>query len=209
MADRRGAVLLRFGDYELFDKATVDQGVEPLREALEAGLSRSDQFIAQGLFTDRCPNHWIASSKPWNRPVFYSAHIHSLGMEFVLGHHAELAAHIRLFLILFPDDPSPRYLEAVESALEGRFAEIAAALEPLRQSMSTTAWNQLVLGFRNVAEAEACFSIDALLSTNALDSRKLGQLMTDAGSMITASLGQSDTDQQGSGSRVCPVPSAA
>jgi serine/threonine protein kinase len=194
LAGRRGAVLLRMGDYELFDKATADQGVEHVREALAAKLNGSDLFIAQGLLADSVPKALDFFQQALQiDPYSYSAHIHSLGMEFVLGHHAELAAHIRLFLILYPDDPSPRYLEAVESALGGRLPEATAALEPLRQTMSATAWTQLLLGFRNVAEAAGCFSIDALLSTNALDSRKLGQLMTDAGSLITASLGQSNT----------------
>jgi tetratricopeptide (TPR) repeat protein len=194
LAGRRGTVLLRMGDYELFDKATADQGVKHVREALAAGLNRPDQFLAQGLLADSVPKALDFFQQALQiDPYSYSAHIHSLGMEFVLGHHAELAAHIRVFLILYPGDPSPRYLEAVESALGGRLPDAAAAMEPLRQTMSVTAWNQLLLGFRNVSEAAECFKIDALLSTNALDSRKLGQLMSDASSLITASLGQTNT----------------
>ncbi len=193
LADRRGTVLLKTGDSELFDKATADQGVEHVRQALAAGLNRSDQFIARGLLADSVSNALDFFQQALKiDPYSYSAHIHSLAMEFVLGHHAELAAHIRIFLILYPDDPSPRYLEAVESALAGRSPEAAAALEPLRQTMSADSWNKLMQGYRNVAEATECFSIDALLSSNAMDSRKLGQLMTDAGSLITGSLGQSN-----------------
>lgn len=194
LAGRRGAVLLRMGDYELFDRATASQGVEHVREALAAGLNRSDQFIAQGLLADSVPKALGSFQQALQiDPYSYSAHIHSLGMEFVLGYHAELTEHIRVFLILYPDDPSPRYLEAMESALAGRLPEAAAAVEPLRRTMSADAWNKLMEGFRNVTEAAECFNIDAILSTNALDARKFGRLMSDAGSLMTASLGQSNT----------------
>ena len=144
LAGRRGTVLLRMGDYELFDKATADQGMEHVREALAAGLNRPDQFIAQGLLADSVPKALDFFQQALQiDPYSYSAHIHSLGMEFVLGHHAELAAHIRLFLILYPDDPSPRYLEAVESALGGRLPEAAVAVEPLRRTMSADACEQI------------------------------------------------------------------
>ena len=194
LGERRGTVLLRMGDYELFDQATADQGVEHVRRALAAGLNRADQLVAQGLLAESVPKALDYFQQALEiDPYSYSAHIHSLGMEFVLGRHAELAAHFRVFSILYPDDPSPRFLQATESALAGRLQEATAALEPLRQSISTDSWRRLILGYQSVNEAARCFSIGALLKTNSFDARKLSKLMTDAGSLLTAVLTESNT----------------
>jgi serine/threonine protein kinase len=197
LSARRGSVLLKMGDYELFDQATANQGVEHVRQALAAGLNQADQFVAQGLLAQSVPEALDSFQQALRiDPYSYSAHIHGLGMEFVLGRHADLATHIRVFLILYPDDPSPRFLKAMESALAGRLDEAAAALEPLRQTIGNDSWNKLIQGYRNVNEAARCFRIDALLPTNSFDSRKLSKVMTDAGSLLTASLADSNAGVQ-------------
>jgi serine/threonine protein kinase/tetratricopeptide (TPR) repeat protein len=195
LGEHRDTVLLNMGDYELFDKATAKEGEAHVRQALAAGLSRADQLVAEGLLAESVPNALLCFQHALRiDPYSYAAHIHSLGIEFVLGRHAELANDIRVFLILYPDDPSPRYLAAMESALGGRLPEATAALEPLRQSMSESSWNKLVLGYRRVGDAASCLSIDVFLKGDAFDSRKFSQLMLEAGSLIAGSLPGSITE---------------
>ncbi|HEY3857872.1 MAG TPA: protein kinase [Verrucomicrobiae bacterium] len=187
----RGSVFLNMGDFELFDKATAPVGEAHIRESEAAGLGHADQLVAEGLLAESAPKALACFQQALQLdPYSYTAHIHSLGMEFVLGHHSELVNHIRVFSILYPDDPSPHYLAATESALSGHLSEATAALEPLRQSMSESSWNKLALGYRKVSEAAQCFNIDQYLTGDTFDSQKLYRLMNEAGALITASLPQ-------------------
>jgi tetratricopeptide (TPR) repeat protein len=195
LGQHRGAVLLNMGDFELFDKVTANEGEQHVREAMSANLSRADQLVAKGLLAESVTNALACFQQALRiDPYSYAAHIHSLGMEFVLGHHAELANHIQVFSILYPDDPSPRYLAAVESALSGRQPDATSALEPLQQSMSPDSWNKLVLGYQKISEAAQCFDIDVFLKGDAFDSKKLFQLMNEASALISASLPGAGTE---------------
>jgi tetratricopeptide (TPR) repeat protein len=111
-----------------------------------------------------------------------------MGLEFLLGRHAELATHIHVFEILYPDDPSPRYLEAAEFALNGRLQQANAALEPVRESAGPAMWNQQVASLRLMAEAAQYYSVDALLNGGAFDSEKLSQLMASADFPLAANI---------------------
>ncbi len=194
LGPRRGAVLLKMGDYELFDKATIDQGIQDVREALAAGLGQADELVARGLLAESAPESLDCFQRALKTdPYSYSAHVHSLGLEFVLGRHAELKNHVRLFSILFPDDPSPRLVQAMEAALAGREADAVAAMEPLRQSLSSNGWSKIALACRDVSESAGCFSLEAL-ANGSLDSRKLGVLMTEAGSLLAGGFAAGDSD---------------
>jgi serine/threonine protein kinase len=182
LATRRGTVLLRTGEHELFDKSTAAEGAEHIRLALTAELNQAERCLAQGLLAESATNALALLQQALRLdPYSHAAHRHSLGLEFFLGHHEELAAHIHVFEILYPDDPSPRYLEAAEIALAGRLQDATAALEPIRGSMEAAAWDQQVAGLRLMAEAAHYYSVDVFLKDGTFDSMKLSQLMTDAG----------------------------
>jgi serine/threonine protein kinase/tetratricopeptide (TPR) repeat protein len=189
LGKRYGAVHLRMGDYELFDKATVNEGIQDVREAMAAGLEPADLFIAEGLLTNSVLDALNLFQQALQAdPYSHAAHVHSLGMQFVLGRHTDLASHIRVFSILYPDDPSGRYMEASEYALAGKVPEAIAALEPLHRSMSDESWSRLVHGYKDTAEAARCFDVDTVVKTGTVDANKLSKLMSESGNLITASL---------------------
>ena len=189
LGGRRGAVLLRMGEHELFDKSTADPGAEHIRQALAAELSGADRCLAQGLLADSATNALALLQEALRLdPYSHAAHRHSMGLEFLLGRHAELATHIHVFEILYPDDPSPHYLEAAEFALNGRLQQANAALEPVRESAGPSMWNQQVASLRLMAEAAQYYSVDALLNGGAFDSEKLSQLMASADFALAANI---------------------
>ncbi|MGD0615993.1 MAG: serine/threonine-protein kinase, partial [Verrucomicrobiota bacterium] len=55
LGSQRGAVLLRLGEHELFDRPTAVQGVQHIHEALAAGLTAADQSFANGLLAESTP----------------------------------------------------------------------------------------------------------------------------------------------------------
>ena len=187
LGSRRGVVLLRTGEHELFDKPTAAGGAEHVRQALRTGLDGADRYLAQGLLAESA-TYALALLQQALRldPYSHAAHRHSLGLEFLLGHHEELATHIRIFEILYPDDPSPRYLEAADYALNGRLQEANATLAPVQKSMDPAAWVQVVSALRLMAEAAQYYSVDAMLNGGAFDSKKLAQLMADANCALAA-----------------------
>ena len=108
-------------------------------------------------------------------PYSHSAHRHCLGLEFLLGRRAELASHSHIFEILYPDDPSPRYLEAAELALSGHLTEAEAVLAPLQKATEATKWNQQISALRSMAEAAGYYDTDLLFKNGALDLRGAGK----------------------------------
>lgn len=195
LGDRRGVVLLRLGDYELFGQATADLGAEHVRQALSAGLDRADQCVAQGLLAESVPEALECFRQALKLdPYSYSAHVHSLGMELLLGRHQEVAAHAQLFAILYPEDPSPHFVEAIEAAMAGRVPDITAALRPLQPSMAPQAWSQMFAGYQRLAVAAQSFELTNLLATNPFASPTVHTLMIQASELISASLGVNAAD---------------
>jgi serine/threonine protein kinase len=161
----RGRVLLAAGEFELFAKATAAQGIEHVRAALASGLDPAHSAYAQGLIANTTPealNQFRAtlSLDPYHR----GAHRLSLGFEFILGHQPELDSHLRVFKVLFPDDPSPVAIEATQMALAGRF-EDAERLMTNRADVAGMQGARLALeGFKVLAQANRYFDLDLLLS---------------------------------------------
>ena len=128
-AQRNAAVLLRAGEFAMFDKATFAQGIQRVREAKSRGLDAADESLARGLLAESTPEALDAFHRALElNPYLHSAHRHSLGLEFVLGRHDELASHARVFKALYPGETAPGILEAFDLALQGRLAEAQAAL---------------------------------------------------------------------------------
>lgn len=162
---RHGQVLLRAGEHELFDSTTPETGLEHVRAALTAGLFGGDLAFARGLLAESTPAalDFFRETLRFD-PYHHGAHRHSLGLEFTLGRREELAAHLRVFKVLFPDDPSGGFLEAAELALGGRIEEATACLTALRTDASPEYRQRLMAGFRGLAAAKRQFDLDAMLS---------------------------------------------
>lgn len=160
----RGPVLLRVGEFEMFDRATFQQGMDHVREALTNGLGPADAWLARGLLTNSTPGALDAFRRALELdPYLHSAHRHSLGLEFALGRHEELAAHLRVAKALYPGDFSAGAIELCELALHGRLAEAQAALAGHGDSISEGTRQHLERGIRMLAMAVDYFDVEAYL----------------------------------------------
>jgi tetratricopeptide (TPR) repeat protein/predicted Ser/Thr protein kinase len=189
----RGAVLLRLGSYELFDRSTFASGVQHVGQALAAGLDRVDESFARGLLAESTPEalgHFRRTLE--YNPQHYGAHIHSLGLEFLLGQHERLDAHVALLKVLFPDDPSPAVIEAMRLALDGRSAEADALVAPFRTVMNEGAWQSYLASLRFAAQAAKLFDLASLLQTNRPALSDTNEFMLNAVSLLLNNRAASD-----------------
>ena len=165
LGPQRGAVLLRLGEHELFDEATANQGVQHVREALASGLDAADVFFARGLLADSTPEALDLFHQAIQINSFHhGAHRHSLGLEFLLGRHADLQASARFFAAIYPEDPSAAYLEAAELAMQGRLEEARAKMASLPSLSDVPAWTKLNDSLPLFATAAHRFDLDTLLT---------------------------------------------
>ena len=175
-AARRNAVLLRIGEFEMFDKATFQQGTQRVREALTNGLSAADEWLAKGLLAESTPEALDAFHRALElNPYLHSAHRHSLGLEFVLGRHDELASHLRVVKAFYPGDFTSGSIEVCELALHGRLAEAQTALAGFRDSVPPETYAFLERGLRVLAKAGEYFDVEVYLGerTNAVSKTEL------------------------------------
>jgi len=174
LGDLRGAVLLRLGEYELFDPKTAGQGVAHVQEATQTGLAPADLALAQGLIADSTPRALELFRQALQlNPYCHSAHRHSLGLEFLLGQQQEFQEHVRLFRVLYPDDATPRFLEAAVLSINGKLADGEALLESLRGTCGPQVHQQLRAGLGAFASAASAFNLDTILATNRLPTSPL------------------------------------
>ena len=167
LGQRRSLVLLRWGEHEMFDQATANQGVRDVREALRLGLAGADGLFAQGLLAETTPEALDYFHRALQVNSFHhGAHRHSLGLEYVLGHHAELRDHCWLFVALYPEDPSARFLEAAELAAQGRLEEADKHAAALSASLDTDTLRRVLEALPKLAAAARRYDLDLLLSTN-------------------------------------------
>jgi hypothetical protein len=187
LGNQTGAVLLRLGEHELFAKATYQPGVEHVRQALAIGLKGADEALAKGLLAESSPEalEWFRQGLTLD-PYHHGAHVQSMGLEILLGRHQELETHIRIFRVLYPDDPSPGFLEATELALQGKLAEAQARLDSLRAAANTNILARMHASLRLLAEAADVYRIEALLGQPTFKDRRLGDWAADAISTLAA-----------------------
>jgi hypothetical protein len=181
LKNQSGAVLLRLGEHELFDKPTFANGVEHVQAALAAGLMDADHDFAKGLLAESTLEalDWFRQALQRD-PYHHGAHVQSMGLEFLLGRYEELKSHFRVFKTLYPDDPSPRFLEATELALQGRLEEAEALLGALPGIANTTILAQLHSSLRVLAKVASRYQIEVLLEQRPFEDRKLGEWATEA-----------------------------
>ena len=165
LGPQRGAVLLRLGEHELFDRATATQGAQDIRAAQEAGLDAADTFFAAGLLADSTPEALDQFRRALQlNPYHHAAQLHALGLEFLLGRHADLAARIRIFKILYPEDFSPVFMEAAEQALAGNGTGALALLDSVRDQAGVNACVQAASALKTYAAAASFYDLDRWLS---------------------------------------------
>jgi len=129
---RSNAVFLRTGEFEMFERATFDMGIQRVRTALTNGLSAAEEALAQGLLAESTTNALASFRRALELdPSFHSAHRHSLGLEFVLGRHEELSSHLETLRTIHRGEFSPGFIEAAELALHGHLANAQANLAAL------------------------------------------------------------------------------
>ena len=187
LGDRRGEVLLRVGEYELFSPVTHEQGVARVREALAAGLLGADLEFAQGLLAETTPEALDHFRRVLElNPFHHGAHRHSLGLEHLLGQHAELAEHLRVFKALFPQDPTATYLEASELALFGRLAEGEALLGSVSNAVPAGLLPGLRQGLRLLEMAARHYSPAARMGGDLTDPAAFEQLLGNIAGMLSS-----------------------
>ena len=177
LGQQRGVVLLRLGEHELFNAKTYEKGVQHVREALAAGLRGADLDFAKGLLADSTPQalKYFETVLQLN-PYYYGAHQESLGLELLLGRHSELEAHVRLFKILYPDDPTPAWVQATERALRGDAKGALASLDSVRASANPQFLGEVRRGFRNIAAVANACNPNTYLRARAKGQNPLGLL---------------------------------
>jgi serine/threonine protein kinase len=183
----QGIVLLRLGEHELFDKSTFERGVQHVRDALTAGLEPAEKAFAEGLLAESTSDAWEKFQETLR---FYSYHHgarrHSLGLEFILARRVELESDLRIFRALYPDDPSPVFIEATQFALDGKLAESERLLERFRNTINPQSWSLLLSGLRFLASARDYFDLEVQLEDRKVEEPKPNQFIADATALFLA-----------------------
>jgi hypothetical protein len=97
-------------------------------------------------------------------PYHHGAHRHSLGLEFLLGRHSELENHARLFKVLYPEDPTPGFLSAMELAMQRRLPEARSVMSGLRDSQGEDSWERINSILERMAEVAVRFDAETILA---------------------------------------------
>jgi serine/threonine protein kinase len=177
---RRGLVLLRLGEYELSDRQNFQHGMQLVREAMAAGLTDADLLFARGLLADNTPEalDWFQQALQHD-PYHLGAHRNSLGLEFLLGRHEQMANHIAILKTLYPDDPTPGTMVAAEAAMAGDGGKAQAELEGMRGWVNSNSWAQAAEACQAYAAAAKFYDVDALLGAGPNARTPLDKLRTD------------------------------
>jgi serine/threonine protein kinase len=184
LGSQRGTVLLRVGEHELFDQGTSDGGVRHILEALAAGLSGADEAFAKGLLAQSTLDALSLFQQALvANPYHHGAHVHTLGLEFLLGRHQELETESHIFKTLYPEDPSPVVLEATELALESRLPDAHARLAALAGSANPEMLKRLESNCQQMAAAAKYYDVNTFLSS---PQTNLNEVMLETAPMLLA-----------------------
>ncbi len=175
LGNQRGLVLLRMGEHELFDQETSDRGVHHITEAMAAGLTSADEAFAKGLLAQSSPEALSLFRQALaSNPYHHGAHVHTMGLEFLLGRHQELETESHIFKTLYPEDPSPTFLEAMELASEGRLADAQTRLASLARAASPDMLKRLESGCQQMAAAAKYYDVNTFLVSPRTNLGELG-----------------------------------
>jgi serine/threonine protein kinase len=162
----RGRVLLRMGEHELFDQTTSELGVHHVLQAIAAGLAADDEALAKGLLAQSSGEalKFFQQTLVLN-PYHHGAHVAILGLEFLLGEHQQLQMEGRIFATLYPEDPSPVILEAMELSSQNRLRDAQARLAGIAKDTGQETFQRLDLVCRKLAAAAAYYDVNRFLNS--------------------------------------------
>ena len=188
LGDQRGAVLLHLGESELYDPATYQQGLAHVREAQAGKLSEAHREFAAGLLATNTPAALEHFRQALLRdPYLHGAHVHSLGLEYVLGLWPEVRAHSKVCRLLFPDDASVDFLEAAELAYHGRLAEAQEKITSLRDAANPQTLSEFVALLRTFDEFAKAYDVEAIIENGGKVAPRSGTAAYDRAAFFTAS----------------------
>ena len=177
----RGRVTLRLAEYELFSAATATQGLQHVQDALGAGLGPADERFAKGLLAVTTPEALGLFQEALEfDPFHHGAHRQSVALEFMLGQNDRLKAHFSTMRVLFPDDPTPRFIEACRLALDGDFNQAEQIASRLRELTPPVTWSNFLAGLRMMDQASRMYELDGYLSDTPVASPNNHPLVSDA-----------------------------
>jgi serine/threonine protein kinase len=166
LGGERGRVLLGMGEHEMFDQATSELGVHHVIQAIAAGLAGDDEAFAKGLLAQSSGDALkLFQQALVLNPYHHGAHVAVLGLEFLLGEHQQLQAEGHIFSTLYPEDPSPVILEAMELASQNRLRDAQARLGSVAGDTSQETFNRLDLVCRKLAAAAAYYDVNTFLNS--------------------------------------------
>lgn len=166
LGGRRGLVLLRMGEHEMFDGPQSGQGVKHIIDALAAGLGPADENFAKGLLATSTPDALELFGQALAQdPYHHSAHVHTLGLDYVMGLHDRLEVEMQIFEAHYPEDPSPRFLEAMEMALKGQLAESRHRVALLTNAANPELLHRLDAACQQMAAMAAFFDPQRVASS--------------------------------------------
>jgi serine/threonine protein kinase len=175
----RGVVLLRAGEYELFSKATEQKGIEHVRAALGSFVEPADRMFAEGLLAESIPKALASFRRALElNPYHRSAHRLSLGLELMLGQEAELESHLRVFRVLYPDDPSPRLVEATRLALKGRLSDAETLIKQRSDTAGMQETKLLLSGLKLLAALSDYADLDVALGDRKAAAPQFDEIIT-------------------------------
>ena len=147
------AVLLRKGEYDFFKLETIEEAKSFVQSAMKMGLAPDDDAFARGLLSSNnadaleCFHQALALN-----PYHHGARLNAIGLEYLLGLHEQLAQDIGVFKQFFPDDPTPTFLQAFESAQAGRANDFPVILKSLRTTVQRNVLDQAGWECHQIAE---------------------------------------------------------
>jgi tetratricopeptide (TPR) repeat protein len=151
---------------------------------MAAGLSSADEAFAKGLLAQSTLDALSLFQQALvANPYHHGAHVHTLGLEFLLGRHQELETESHIFKTLYPEDPSPVFLEATELALEGRLPDAQARLAALAGSASPEMLKRLESNCQQMAAAAYYYDVNTFLSS---PQTNLNEVMLETAPMLFA-----------------------
>jgi serine/threonine protein kinase len=171
LGSERGCVLLRMGEHEMFDQATCEIGVHHVIQAMAAGLAGDDEAFAKGLLAPSSGDALkLFQQALVLNPYHHGAHVAVLGLEFLLGEHQQLQAEGHIFATLYPEDPSPVILEALELASQNRLRDAQTRLGIVAKDTSHEAFDRLNLICRKLAAAAAYYDVSHFVNSRQTNS---------------------------------------
>ncbi len=169
-APKKGVVLLRLGEFELFDDSTWQQGVETVRRSLAEQLLPSEKLFAEGLIAESTTESLAFFKEAIELdPMNVSAHRHAFMLEILLGRQARVRSHVEIYEKLFSQDPTVAVTKALLAFTNGENEKALRLMEEIESSEVSEQFSSLRVVFMLVDKIAAQSSIDDYLGSKETD----------------------------------------